>query len=98
VKLVRRRFIQLAAGAAALPAAPAGTARAGAYPARPVHLVVPYPAGGAPDFVGRLAAQWLSERLGQQFIVDNRAGAASNIGTEMVAHSPPDGYASLPGH
>jgi tripartite-type tricarboxylate transporter receptor subunit TctC len=60
-----------------------------------VHIIAPYPAGGAPDIVGRLIAQWLSERLGQQFIVDNRAGAASNIGTEMVAHSPADGYTLL---
>jgi tripartite-type tricarboxylate transporter receptor subunit TctC len=65
------------------------------YPARPVHLVAGYPAGAAPDIVARLMAQWLADRLGQQFIVDNRPGAASNIGTEVVAKAPPDGYTLL---
>ena len=91
MKLPRRQFLLLAAGAAALPAMSRITA-AQSYPTRPVHLVVGYPPGGAPDIVNRLIAEWLSERLGQQFIVDNRAGAGSNIGTEIVAKAPPDGY------
>jgi tripartite-type tricarboxylate transporter receptor subunit TctC len=92
MKLPRRRFLHLAAGTAALPAV---IARAQAYPTRPVHIVVPYPAGGSPDIIGRLIGQWLSERLNQQFVVDNRPGAASNIGTEFVAKAPPDGYTLL---
>ena len=91
MKLPRRQFPLLAAGAAALPAMSRITA-AQSYPTRPVHLVVGYPPGGAPDIVSRLIAEWLSERLDQQFIVDNRAGAGSNIGTEIVAKAPPDGY------
>ena len=91
MKLPRRQFLLLAAGAAALPAMSRITA-AQSYPTRPVHLVVGYPPGGAPDIVSRLIAEWLSERLDQQFIVDNRAGAGSNIGTEIVAKAPADGY------
>ena len=91
MKLPRRQFLRLAAGAVALPAMSRITA-AQSYPTRPVHLVVGYPPGGAPDIVNRLIAEWLSERLGQQFIVDNRAGAGSNIGNEIVAKAPPDGY------
>jgi tripartite-type tricarboxylate transporter receptor subunit TctC len=94
VKLPRRHFLYLSAGAAALLAA-SRIAMAQSYPTRPVHIVVPYPAGGAPDIIGRLIGQWLSERLGQQFIVDNRPGAASNIGTEIVAKAQPDGYTLL---
>jgi tripartite-type tricarboxylate transporter receptor subunit TctC len=90
----RRQILQLVAGAAALPALPR-IAVAFDYPIRPVHIVTGYPAGAAPDIVARLIAQPLSERLGQQFIIDNRPGAASNIGTEIVAHSPPDGYTLL---
>jgi tripartite-type tricarboxylate transporter receptor subunit TctC len=94
MKLLRRQFLQLAGGAAALPAL-SRIARAQGYPARPVRLVVGYPAGGANDIVGRLIGQWLSERLGQQFIIENRAGAAGNIGTEAVVRSPADGYTLL---
>ncbi len=92
--LLRRNFLQLAAGAAALPAL---SRRAGAetYPSRPVHMIVGFPPGSAPDIMARLAAQWLSERLGQQFVVDNRPGAGSNIGTEAVARAEPDGYTIL---
>jgi tripartite-type tricarboxylate transporter receptor subunit TctC len=84
----------LAVSAASLPALPR-IASALDYPTRPVHIIVPYPAGGAPDIMGRLTAEWLSERLGQQFIVDNRPGAASNIGTEVAARAPADGYTLL---
>jgi tripartite-type tricarboxylate transporter receptor subunit TctC len=87
-------ILHLALGAATLSVLP----RAGSaldYPARPVRIVVPYPAGIAPDIIARLVAQSLSQRLKQQFIVDNRPGGASNIGTEIVAHAPPDGYTLL---
>ena len=65
------------------------------YPARPVHIVVGFPPGQAADITARLIGQWLSERLGQQFIIDNRPGAGSNIATELVVHAPPDGYTLL---
>jgi tripartite-type tricarboxylate transporter receptor subunit TctC len=94
MKLPRRTFLQLAAGAAALPAAPR-IAWAQAYPARPVRIVVGFPAGGAPDIIARLIGQVLSERLGQQFVIENRPGAASNIGTEIVVKASPDGYTLL---
>jgi tripartite-type tricarboxylate transporter receptor subunit TctC len=94
MQLTRRNWLSLAAGFTALPMT-SRLARADTYPSRPVHIVAPYPAGGAPDIVGRLFGEWLSERLGQQFIVDNRPGAASNIGTEAVAHAPADGYTLL---
>ena len=90
----RRDFLQFAAGAAAAPAL-ARVARADAYPSRPVRIVVPYPAGIAPDIVSRLVAQSLSEKFGQQFIVDDRPGGASNIGTEIVVRAAPDGYTLL---
>src|SRR5437868_1198847 len=90
----RRRFLQLAAGAAALPALPR-MARAQAYPSRPVRVIVGFPAGGATDIQARLMGQWLSDRLGQQFIVENRSGASGNIGTEAVAKAPADGYTLL---
>ena len=90
----RRVFLYLAGSAAALPALPR-FASALDYPTRPVHLVVGFPAGLSPDILARLVGQPLSERLGQQFIVDNRPGAASNIGTEVVAHAAPDGYTVL---
>jgi len=91
----RRRFLQLAAGAAALPAVSRATwtqAWAQAYPARPVRFIVGFPAGNAPDIIARLVGQMLSERLGQQFVIENRPGAASNIATEAALAAPPDGY------
>jgi tripartite-type tricarboxylate transporter receptor subunit TctC len=92
--LPRRTFLRLAAAGAVLPAGP-GIVVADTYPARPVHLVTGYPAGASPDIIARLMADALSRRLGQQFIVDDRPGAGSNIGTEAAAHSPPDGYTLL---
>ena len=92
----RRRFLELAAGAAGL-AACSSALRAQAYPSRTVRLILGYAPGAAPDIVARLAAQWLSERLGQQFFVDNRPGAGSNIGTEAVVRARPDGYTLLYG-
>ena len=87
--------MHLAAGAAALPALP-GIARAqAAYPSRPVRIVVGFPAGGATDIQARLAAEWLTGRLGQQFIVENKPGASGNIGTDTVAKAPADGYTLL---
>jgi tripartite-type tricarboxylate transporter receptor subunit TctC len=94
MKLPRRQFLHLAAGAAALPAA-ARIARAQTYPSRPVRIVAPTAPGGAPDIVARLMGQWLSERLGQQFFVENRPGGGSNIGTEAVVRASPDGYTIL---
>ena len=85
----RRTFLNLAMGAAALSAAPR-IVRAQAYPARPVRIIVGFPPGGATDIQARLMGQWLTERLGQQFIVENRAGASGNIGTEAVAKAPAD--------
>ena len=94
MKLPRRQFLHLAAGAAALPAV-SRMARAQAYPSHPVRIIVGFPAGGATDIQARLMGQWLSERLGQQFVVENRAGASGNIGTEAVAKAPADGYTLL---
>jgi tripartite-type tricarboxylate transporter receptor subunit TctC len=90
MRFCRRRFLQLATGAAALPAA-SRAARAQIYPARPVRLIVPVPAGGSPDIIGRLIAQWLSEKLGKPFVVENKPGASTNIGAELVLKSAPDG-------
>jgi tripartite-type tricarboxylate transporter receptor subunit TctC len=90
----RRRFLHLAAGVAALPLLPR-VASAQAYPTRPIHLIVPVPAGGTFDIVARLVAQSLSERLGQQIVIENRGGAGTNIGTAVVAHATPDGYTLL---
>jgi tripartite-type tricarboxylate transporter receptor subunit TctC len=94
VKLPRRKFVQLAASAAALPVV-SRIASAQAYPTRPVRIVVGLAPGGANDIVARLMGQWLSERLGQQFVIENRPGAASNIATEAVVRAPPDGYTLL---
>src|SRR5947207_8090169 len=94
MKLPRRQFLRLAAGAAALPAL-SHLARAQAYPSRPVRLVVGFPPGSPPDLLVRLMGQWLSERLGQPCVIENRRGAYSNIGSEMVVRSPPDGYTRL---
>src|SRR5262252_9215174 len=94
MKLPRRKFLHLAAAAAALPAM-SRIARAQAYPWRPVRIIVPYPPGGGTDIIARLIGQWLSERLGQQFFVENRTSAGGNIGTEAVVRAPPDGYTLL---
>src|SRR5262245_54678165 len=87
----RRQFLHLAAGAAVLPVVPR-IAFAQAYPTRPVRIVAATAPGGLPDIVARLIGPWLSERLGQQFVVENRPGGGSNIGTEAVVRAPPDGY------
>jgi tripartite-type tricarboxylate transporter receptor subunit TctC len=94
MKAARRRFLQIMTGAVASPAI-SRLAMAETYPARPVHLVVPVPPGGTFDIVGRLVAAALSERLGQQVVVDNRDGVATAIGTGFVAHAQPDGYTLL---
>ena len=94
MNLGRRRLLQLAVGAAALPTV-SRIARAQAYPTRPVRLIVSFTPGSAPDIVARLVGQWLSERLGQQFLVENRGGAGGNIGTEVVVRAPADGYTLL---
>ena len=96
MKLPRRKFLHLAAGAAALSAV-SRFAWAQAFPSRPVRMIVPFAPAGTSDIVGRLIAQWLSEHLGQQFIVENRPGGAGNIGTEAVVRAPPDGYTLLVG-
>jgi tripartite-type tricarboxylate transporter receptor subunit TctC len=90
----RRQVLHLAAGVAALPAV-SRLARAQGYPARPVRIIVAFPAGGPTDIAARLLGQWLSMRLGQEFIVENRSGASGNIGTEAVVRSAPDGYTLL---
>jgi tripartite-type tricarboxylate transporter receptor subunit TctC len=94
MKLLRRQFLQLAAGAAALPAV-SRIAGAQTYPTRPVRIVVPFAAGGPQDILTRLLGQWLSERLGRPFVIENRPGAGGNVGAEAVVKSPPDGYALL---
>jgi tripartite-type tricarboxylate transporter receptor subunit TctC len=94
VKLSRRKFFHLAAGAAALPAM-SRIASAQAYPSRPVRIVLGFAPGQAIDIVTRIIGQWLSEQLGQQFIIENRPGAGGNIATEAVVRAPPDGYTLL---
>src|SRR5437867_1747997 len=93
-KLPRRNVLHLAAGAAALPAV-SRMAMAQAYPTRPVRIIVGSAPGGTQDIVARLISKWLSERLGRQFIVDNRPGATTNIGTEAVVRAPADGHTLL---
>ena len=90
----RRRVLQLTAGATLLPALPR-LAFANTYPSRPVQMVVPFPPGSSPDIIARLSGEWLAERLGQNFIMQNRPGAGSNIGTEIVVRADPDGYTLL---
>ncbi|MGD0023487.1 MAG: tripartite tricarboxylate transporter substrate binding protein [Xanthobacteraceae bacterium] len=94
MKLPRRKLLYLAAGAAALPAL-SRVATAQTYPTRPVRLIVGFAAGTGPDIVARLTAEWLSERLAQQFVVEDRQGGASNIAVEVVVRAPPDGYTLL---
>src|ERR1700757_2431112 len=94
MKLPRRDFLLLAGGAAALPLV-AQVARAQAYPTRPVRWIVGFAPGGGNDIIARLMGQWLSERLGQQFVIENRPGAGTNIATEGVVNAPPDGYTLL---
>jgi len=91
MKFSRRHFLQIAAGAAALPR----VARAETYPARPVRMIIGFPPGGATDIAARLIGQWLSERLGQPFVIESRPGAAANLATEAVARAAPDGYTLL---
>jgi tripartite-type tricarboxylate transporter receptor subunit TctC len=94
MKLPRRKFLHLAAGAAGLPAV-VRIAQAETYPSRPVHWIVGFAPSGGNDIVARIMGQWLSERLGQPFIIENRPGAASNLATDVVAHASPDGYSLL---
>jgi tripartite-type tricarboxylate transporter receptor subunit TctC len=94
MKLPRRRFLHLAAGAAAVPAL-SRFARAQAYPTRPVRIIVASTPGSAPDILARLMGQWLSERLGRPFVIENRPGTGGNIGTEVTVRAPPDGYTLL---
>jgi tripartite-type tricarboxylate transporter receptor subunit TctC len=94
MRLCRRQFLHLAAGATTLPAV-SRIARAQIYPTRPVRIIVGFPAGGVTDITARVTGQWLSERLGQQFVIENRPGAATNIATEAVIRAPADGYTLL---
>jgi tripartite-type tricarboxylate transporter receptor subunit TctC len=94
MKLLRRDFLHLAAGTAALPAM-SRIARAQTYPTRPVRIIVSAPPGGGGDIIARLMGQWLSDRLGQPFVVEYKPGAGTNIGTELVVRAPPDGYTLL---
>jgi tripartite-type tricarboxylate transporter receptor subunit TctC len=92
--ICRRRFLHLTTGAVAMPAV-SRIARADTYPSRPVHLIVFYAAGGGNDIIARLLGQWLSQRLGQSFVIENRPGGGGNLGTEYVVRAPPDGYTLL---
>ena len=94
MKLPRRQFLLLAVGAVALPAV-SRFAWADTYPSRPVRFIVGFPAGNASDILARLTGQWLSERLAQNFVIENRPGAGGSIGTEVVVVAPPDGYTLL---
>jgi tripartite-type tricarboxylate transporter receptor subunit TctC len=94
MNLPRRQFLHLTAGAAALPAV-ARIARAQTYPSRPIRVIVPFAAGGQADILARLIGQWLSERLGQPFVIENRPGGGTNIATEAVVRAPADGYTLL---
>jgi tripartite-type tricarboxylate transporter receptor subunit TctC len=94
MELPRRRFLHLAAGAAAFPVV-SRLAWADTYPSRPVRLIVGFPAGSPPDILGRLMGRWLSERLGQPFVIEDRPGAGGNVGTEVAARAPADGYTLL---
>src|SRR5262245_42794009 len=94
MELPRRNFLSMAAGVVALPTA-LRLARAQAYPARPVRLIVGFPPGGVADMLARLIGQWLSERLGQPYVIENRPGAGGNIATEAVVRASPDGYTLL---
>ena len=92
MKLARRKFLHLIAGSLAMPAMPRVAAAAQGYPSRPVRLIVPFGSAGATDIVARLIGQWLSERLAQPFVIENRPGAGGNLGMEALVRSPPDGY------
>src|SRR5262245_5731397 len=94
MKLPRRKLLHLATGAAALPML-SRLASAQSYPSRPVRIVAAFAAGGGVDITARLIGQWLSDRLGQSFVVENRPGAGGNIGTETVVNAPPDGHTLL---
>jgi tripartite-type tricarboxylate transporter receptor subunit TctC len=94
MRLIRRQFLQIACATIALPVV-ARVARAQAYPTRPVRFIVPFPPGGVSDIIGRLMGQWLSDRLAQPFVIENRPGAGSSLGTEVAANSAPDGYTLL---
>jgi tripartite-type tricarboxylate transporter receptor subunit TctC len=95
MKILRRDFLRLATASAAFAILPSRLARAAEFPARPVRLVVGFPAGGGNDIIARLIGQWLSERLGQSFVIENRPGAGANIATEAVVRARPDGYSLL---
>src|SRR5258705_2165741 len=97
MNLPRRQFLHLVAGATVLPAV-SRMAWAQAYPTRPVRIIVGFAAGGQIDIIARLMGQWLSDRLGQQFVIDNRPGAGSNIAAEAGVRAPADGHTLLPGH
>src|SRR6187401_336840 len=94
MRISRRKFLHLSAGVAALPAASPRTS-ANTYPTRPVRILAGFAAGGGVDITARLIGQWLSDRLGQSFVTENRAGAGGNIGTEVVVNAPADGYTLL---